>query len=90
MLGADGQVSRVAAYTRYTSHASAPPVEEPHAERGLHGILPICRHRYQIRDGEGYWHRVDTYIRQHTEANFSHGICPECLASFYPECADRG
>ncbi|HWQ09538.1 MAG TPA: hypothetical protein VN436_10535 [Holophaga sp.] len=52
-----------------------------HARRELHelkGILPICSYCKKIRDDEGYWHQVEEYIRHHSEANFSHGLCPEC------------
>jgi CheY-like chemotaxis protein len=51
----------------------------------LRGIVPICMHCKQIRDDEGYWSQVETYISQHSEARFSHGICPECLEKHYPE-----
>ena len=54
----------------------------------LRGILPICSHCKQIRDDEGYWHQIEAYIHSHTEANFSHGICPDCIKVHYPEFAD--
>lgn len=44
----------------------------------LRGIIPICSYCKNIRDDEGFWNKVDTYIQKHTEAQFSHGICPEC------------
>ncbi|MGA2041441.1 MAG: response regulator transcription factor [Bryobacteraceae bacterium] len=44
----------------------------------LHGILPICMYCKRIRDSQGYWNRFEVYVRQHSEAEFSHGICPEC------------
>lgn len=49
----------------------------------LSGLLPICSHCKKIRDDEGYWQQVEVYIRDHSEAEFSHGICPECMKSFY-------
>jgi CheY-like chemotaxis protein len=51
----------------------------------LRGILPICSYCKKIRDDEGYWHQVEVYIRDHSEAEFSHGICPECAKKLYPE-----
>ncbi|MCX6927220.1 MAG: GAF domain-containing protein [Verrucomicrobia bacterium] len=45
----------------------------------LHGLLPICAWCNSIRDDKGYWSRVETYIRKHTQADFSHGICPQCV-----------
>lgn len=50
----------------------------------LKGILPICSHCKKIRDDEGYWQRVDAYVSKHTEAEFSHGICPDCTEELYP------
>jgi hypothetical protein len=51
----------------------------------LRGILPICAHCKRIRDDEGYWQRIESYIHEHSEADFSHGICPECLKNHYPD-----
>lgn len=51
----------------------------------LKGFLPICAHCKKIRDDEGYWRQIEEYIRDHSEAEFSHGICPECLKRVYPE-----
>lgn len=45
----------------------------------LTGLLPICSYCNKIRDDEGYWHRIEAYIENRTDAKFSHGICPECL-----------
>ncbi len=47
--------------------------------RHLHGILPICWTCKKIRDDKGYWDEVENYIRAHTGAIFSHGLCPECF-----------
>ncbi len=55
-----------------------------HEVRHLRGILPICASCKKIRDDKGYWHQVELYIRDHSEAEFSHGICPECMAKLYP------
>lgn len=44
----------------------------------LEGIIPICASCKKIRDDEGFWHKVETYISDHSEALFTHGICPDC------------
>ena len=53
--------------------------------RTLSGLLPICAACRKIRDGQGSWHNLEAYIRIHTEADFTHGICPECRLQLYPE-----
>jgi DNA-binding response OmpR family regulator len=50
----------------------------------LRGIIPICASCKKIRDDKGYWNQVDVYIREHTEAEFTHGICPDCTKKLYP------
>ena len=50
----------------------------------LSGFLPICMSCKKIRDDKGYWEQVEVYIRDHSEAEFSHGICPECFKKLYP------
>jgi len=51
----------------------------------LQGILPICANCKKIRDDNGYWKQIEAYIRDHSEAEFSHDICPECSKKLYPE-----
>ena len=51
----------------------------------LHGIIPICASCKKIRDDQGAWHQMETYISSHTDAQFSHGICKECAKKLYPE-----
>ncbi len=51
----------------------------------LSGLLPICAHCKRIRDDRGYWSQIEAYIRDHSEAEFSHSLCPECAAKLYPE-----
>jgi hypothetical protein len=58
-----------------------------HVKR-LQGILPICVKCKKIRDDKGYWNRIESYIREHSEADFSHGICPECAKKLYPDYID--
>jgi hypothetical protein len=51
----------------------------------LRGILPLCSFCKKIRDDKGYWEQVDIYINKHSEADISHGICPDCLKEHYPD-----
>jgi hypothetical protein len=51
----------------------------------LSGMLPICSSCKKIRDDQGYWNQIEAYIAKHSEAEFSHGICPECARKLYPE-----
>jgi PAS domain-containing protein len=51
----------------------------------LSGLLPICASCKKIRDDRGYWLQVEEYIHDHSEAQFSHGLCPECAKKLYPE-----
>lgn len=53
--------------------------------RTLEGILPICMHCHKIRDDEDTWGQLETYITEHSDAHFSHGICPSCMALHYPD-----
>ena len=47
--------------------------------RTLHGIVPICAECKSIRDEDGSWHQMEAYVASHTEARFSHGLCPTCF-----------
>jgi hypothetical protein len=49
----------------------------------LRGFLPICSICKKIRDDEGFWHPVETYIKERTPAEFTHGICPVCARDHY-------
>ena len=51
----------------------------------LRGIVPICANCKKIRNDQGYWDMVEDYVSHHTEAQFSHSICPECLKRLYPD-----
>lgn len=51
----------------------------------LKGILPICSFCKKIRNDKGYWDQLEAYISHHTDAEFSHSICPECVIEYYPE-----
>ncbi len=51
----------------------------------LSGLLPICANCKKIRDDHGYWNRIEAYIQARSEAQFTHGICPDCAREIYPE-----
>ncbi len=51
----------------------------------LSGFLPICASCKKIRDDQGYWNQIESYIKEHSEADFSHGICPDCAKDLYPD-----
>ncbi len=53
--------------------------------RKLSGLLPICMYCKKIRDDHGYWAQIEAYLSEHSEALFSHGICPECFQRLYPD-----
>lgn len=57
----------------------------PAETKVLRGIVPICSHRKDSRDESDRWHRKETYIDAHSEAEFSHGVCPDCIEKHYPE-----
>jgi hypothetical protein len=50
----------------------------------LSGMLPICASCKKIRDDKGYWNMLEVYIRDHSEAEFSHSLCPDCVRKLYP------
>jgi hypothetical protein len=51
--------------------------------RTLGGLIPICSHCKKIRNDKGYWQQLEIYIKEHTDAEFTHGLCPECEKSIY-------
>ena len=55
----------------------------------LRGLLPICSSCKKIKDDSGYWNQIEVYIREHSEAEFTHGICPECIRKLYPDFASE-
>jgi ABC-type uncharacterized transport system substrate-binding protein len=56
----------------------------------LNGLLPICARCKKIRDDSGYWNQLETYIKKHSDADFSHGLCPDCAAEIYPKHFPKG
>ena len=57
--------------------------------KSLRGLLPICAHCKGIRDDAGYWQSVESFVMTHSEADFSHSICPACLKAHHPEVHAR-
>ncbi len=55
----------------------------------LSGLLPICASCKMIREGENCWCPVETYISEHSEATFTHGVCPDCYQKLYPESYEK-
>jgi GAF domain-containing protein len=55
----------------------------------LHGLIPICASCKKIRDDKGYWNQIEAYIRDHSEAEFSHSICPVCMKKLYPDFSNE-
>jgi PAS domain S-box-containing protein len=55
----------------------------------LRGLLPMCAWCKKIRDDQGYWKKVEDYLKEHSDATFTHGICPECLKKVSPETYDE-
>ncbi|MBN1218564.1 MAG: response regulator [Anaerolineae bacterium] len=55
----------------------------------LSGLLPICANCKKIRDDKGYWEQVEVYISRHSEADFSHGLCPDCTQKLYPDLYEK-
>jgi PAS domain-containing protein len=51
----------------------------------LQGLMPICSHCKKVRQDDGYWEQIEDYIHRHADVSFSHGICPECRETLYPD-----
>ena len=63
--------------------------EALHYKKILSGTIPICASCKKIRDDEGAWQQIEIYISQHSCADFTHGVCPDCLQNLYPEFSTR-
>ncbi|WP_338600803.1 MASE3 domain-containing protein [Desulfoferula mesophila] len=55
----------------------------------LSGLLPICSHCKKVRDDSGYWRQIERYVEKHTQAEFSHSLCPQCAHELYPDYFPR-
>jgi len=53
----------------------------------LKGLIPICAACKKIRDDKGYWNQLEGYLEEHSEASFSHGLCPDCFQRYFPDAA---
>jgi PAS domain S-box-containing protein len=53
--------------------------------RTLSGLLPICSYCKKVRNDQGYWSKIEQYVQEHSDTQFSHGICPDCLKEHYPD-----
>jgi hypothetical protein len=60
-----------------------------HEVKQLRGLLPICSSCKSIRNDHGAWVQIEQYVRSHSQAEFTHGLCPKCVRSLYPDVADR-
>ncbi len=60
-----------------------------HQVKQLSGLLPICSSCKKIRDHQGSWHPIETYISSRTGADFTHSLCPNCIADYYPAQANE-
>jgi PAS domain-containing protein len=95
ILDSDGHATGVVEYIRnITTRKNAEKEKEKLIEKlqsaldeikTLRGILPVCCYCKDIRDDKGYWDQIESYISKHSEATFSHGICPNCMKEHYPE-----
>jgi PAS domain S-box-containing protein len=79
-----GVIESVATTERNITEIKNEQRRQENEVKTLMGLLPICASCKQIRDDEGYWHQIESYIRDHSEVEFSHGICPECTKKLYP------
>jgi hypothetical protein len=62
--------------------------EEVAKVKVLHGLLPVCASCKKVRDDRGYWSQLETYLKEHSDTEITHGICPECMKKLYPDYAD--
>jgi ligand-binding sensor domain-containing protein len=86
-LGAATQQIRLR-YLKARARMLSARVDEMVAEmKVMHGLLPICASCKKIRDDGGYWNQIESYISSHSEAAFSHSICPDCMGKLYPDYA---
>ena len=55
----------------------------------LSGLIPICASCKKVRDDQGYWTQLETYLAQHSDAEFSHGLCLDCMRKLYPDYSEE-
>lgn len=72
------------------SRAAIEELEKALSEvKTLKGLLPICANCKKVRDDEGYWSQIESYLGKHADASFTHSVCPECIEKLYPEFVDE-
>ncbi len=88
----DKPISRDALVVRVQTHLKLLQVHRSKLEevKILQGLLPICMHCKKIRDESDDWSQLESYIDQHSEAKFSHGVCPDCISEHYGDCGLSG
>ena len=69
---------------RYFRNTAGAAIQNVASVKVLKGIIPICASCKNVRTDQGFWQQVEVYIRDHSEAQFSHGICPDCKEKLYP------
>lgn len=79
---------KVAQRTAELSHANAELQKTINEIKTLKGTIPICMDCKEIRDDKGSWSQLEKYISEHSEAEFSHGICDSCIEKRYPDTED--
>lgn len=76
------EIARLQAENRQTINELRAALSEVKA---LKGLIPICANCKKIRDDGGFWSNVETYVSEHSDAEFSHSVCPECVDTLYPD-----
>ncbi|GAB6096809.1 hypothetical protein JCM14469_30620 [Desulfatiferula olefinivorans] len=80
-----GNIDSIATTERDITRIKTQLIIQEKELKTLKGLLPICANCKEIRDDEGYWHQIESYIRDHSEATFTHSLCPKCIEALYPE-----
>lgn len=80
-----GNINSIATTERDITHIKNALRAKEKEVKILRGFLPICASCKEIRDDKGYWHQIESYIRDNSEAEFSHSLCPKCSVKLYPE-----
>ena len=82
-------VDLVAEYEKINQRLAFDVKERTKELKTLSGLLPICASCKKIRDDRGYWNQIENFLLDHSDATFSHGICPECAEKLYPGMAPK-
>jgi len=87
-LHAESLEAQVQERTRDLTEANEKLKESLANIKTLTGLLPICAGCKKIRDDNGYWNQIESYMKAHSNVEFTHGLCPSCIKKYYPEYAD--